>query len=241
MSNFDWLSRTELLTGREKLEKLATKNILIVGLGGIGSFAAEAICRAGVGKITIVDGDTVEASNRNRQLVALVSTTGKHKADIMAERMRDINPDVELTVIKEFLEPDALEALVTNDFDYIAECIDSITPKMKLLTLAKRKKIPFVCSGGAGGKKDPTKVEVSDISKVYNDKMIRYVRKRLKKEFKYVKGIRVVFSTEEVDKSSLVVTDGANYKKSAYGTMSYLPAIFGLTVGSVVINGLMEQ
>ena len=241
MSNFDWLSRTELLTGREKLEQLASKKVLIVGLGGIGSFAAEAICRAGIQDITIVDGDTVEASNRNRQLVALTSTTDKAKADVMAERMKDINPDVKLTVIKEFLTPEALDKLITNEFDYILECIDSITPKETLLRLAKKKRIPIVCSGGAGGKTDPTKVEVMDISKVYNDKMIKYVRKRLKKDFKYLRGIKVVFSTEVVDKNSLVHTDGSNYKRSAYGTMSYLPAIFGLTVASVAIRDLMDQ
>lgn len=149
MSKFDWLSRTELLTGREKLEKLATKNVLIVGLGGIGSFAAEAIARSGIGKVTIVDGDTVEASNLNRQLVALHSSIDKHKAEIMADRMRDINPELDLRVVNEFLEPDAIKEIVSTEYDYILECIDSITPKIQLLKLAKRLKIPVVSAGGA--------------------------------------------------------------------------------------------
>lgn len=240
MSKFDWLSRTELLTGREKLEKLASKNVLIVGLGGIGSFAAEAIARSGIGKVTIVDGDTVEASNMNRQLVALNSTVDIHKADVMAERMKDINPDLELTVIKEFMNPEQMKELVSPVFDYVLECIDSITPKVELIKLAKRQNISVVSSGGAGGKLDPTKVEVKPMAKVHNCKLTRYTRKMLKKELSNLRRIKVVFSTEEVDKNSLVYTDGSNFKKSAYGTMSYLPAVFGLTVASVAIRDLLE-
>lgn len=238
MSDLSWLSRTALIIGEEKIKDLTTKNVLIVGLGGIGSYAAEGIARAGIGNLTIVDGDTVEASNRNRQLVALSSTEGKHKAEIMADRIRDINPDVNLDIINDFLEPESIEKLLlSKKFDYVVECIDSITPKVELLKLCRKNKVKVVCCGGAGGKIDPTKVQVTDIKKVYNDHMIRVVKKKLKK-VKVNKGIKVVFSTEAVDKNSLVLTDGSNYKKSAYGTMSYLPAIFGLTAASVVIRAL---
>jgi tRNA threonylcarbamoyladenosine dehydratase len=238
MSDISWLSRTSLLLGEEKVNELTKKHVLIVGLGGIGSFAAEAIARAGIGKITIVDGDLIDASNRNRQLVALTSTTGMQKAQVMAERMRDINPEVELNVITEFLQPDAMEGLVKSEkFDYVIECIDSVTPKVELLMMCKRNKIKVICSGGAGGKMDPTQVNVKDIKKVTNDRLIHYTRKRLRKQNIH-KGIKVVYSDEQVDRSSLILTDGSNYKKSAYGTMSYLPAIFGLTAASVVIRDL---
>jgi tRNA threonylcarbamoyladenosine dehydratase len=238
MSDISWLSRTSLLLGEEKVKELTKKHVLIVGLGGIGSFAAEAIARAGIGKITIVDGDLIDASNRNRQLVALTSTTGMQKAQVMAERMRDINPEVELNVITEFLQPDAMEGLVKSEkFDYVIECIDSVTPKVELLLMCKRNKVKVICSGGAGGKVDPTQVNVKDIKKVTNDRLIHYTRKRLRKQNIH-KGIKVVYSDEQVDRSSLILTDGSNYKKSAYGTMSYLPAIFGLTAASVVIRDL---
>lgn len=238
MSDISWLSRTSLLLGEEKVNELTKKHVLIVGLGGIGSFAAEAIARAGIGKITIVDGDLIDASNRNRQLVALTSTTGMQKAQVMAERMRDINPEVELNVITEFLQPDAMEGLVKSEkFDYVIECIDSVTPKVELLLMCKRNKVKVICSGGAGGKVDPTQVNVKDIKKVTNDRLIHYTRKRLRKQNIH-KGIKVVYSDEQVDRSSLILTDGSNYKKSAYGTMSYLPAIFGLTAASVVIRDL---
>ncbi|MDB4297660.1 tRNA threonylcarbamoyladenosine dehydratase [Flavobacteriaceae bacterium] len=241
MQNFSWLSRTALLTGDDKLKILSQKKVLIVGLGGIGSFAAEAIARAGVKNITIVDGDSIEESNKNRQLVALDSTEGKLKAEVMAERMRDINPEINLTIITSFLNPEDMEELVRKGYDYILECIDSITPKVTLIALARKSKTPIICSGGAGGKLDPTKVRVANISKVFNCKLTTQVRKRLKSQMKYLRGINVVFSEEEVDKNSLVLTDGSNFKKSAYGTMSYLPAVFGLTVASVAIRDLLKN
>lgn len=241
MKDLSWLSRTELLLGKEKIEFLSTKNVLIVGLGGIGSYAAEGIARAGIGNLTIVDGDSVEASNRNRQLVALISTTGKKKADVMAERIRDINPEVNLKVVTEFHNPDDMKDLVLNgNFDYVIECIDSLSPKIELLKICRKNKIKVVCSGGAGGKTDPTQVRVRDIKKVTNDRLIHYTRKRLRK-IEIHKGIKVVFSEEQVDRNSLILTDGSNFKKSAYGTMSYLPAVFGLTAASVVIRELCKK
>ncbi len=235
-----WLSRTTLLIGEESLLKLTKAHVMVIGLGGVGSYAAEFICRAGVGQMTIIDGDVVESSNRNRQLVALATNQGKFKADIMAERLLAINPAIELNVVKEFINPEMVERLFNYNPDYIVDAIDSITPKLTVMKMAFEKKLPIVCSMGAGGKFDPTMLEVADISKTYNCPFAQQIRKMLKKD-KIYKGIKVVFSPEENKKESLVMTDGSNFKKSAYGTMSYLPATFGAVVSSVVIRDLMEK
>ena len=239
MEDFSWLSRTELLIGREKLVKLSKAHVLVIGLGGVGSFAAEFVCRNGVGTMTIVDGDTVDPSNRNRQLPALSTNHGVSKADIMAERLKAINPELTLNVVKTFINPEAVdEILSASTYDYIVDAIDSVTPKITFLKEAFQRKIPIVSSMGAGGRMDPTMIRVVDISKTYNCNFAQQVRKNLKKEGIY-KGIKAVFSTEEQLKESLMLTDGSNYKKSAYGTMSYLPAVFGATCASVVIRDLI--
>ncbi|CAH0127483.1 MULTISPECIES: tRNA threonylcarbamoyladenosine dehydratase [Chryseobacterium] len=236
-----WLERTELLVKDEGLEKLTKANVLVVGLGGVGSFAAEFLARAGVGSMTIVDGDTVDITNINRQLPALHSTIGKHKVEVVAERLLDINPEIKLIKINEFLNPERMdEVLDSGKFNYILDCIDSVTPKLCLIRAAKRKKIKLVSSMGAGGKTDPSKVMVRDISKTQNCFLARQIRKRLKKE-KINKGFRCVFSNELQNEESLKMTDGANYKRSFYGTISYIPAIFGLYAASEVINYLLKQ
>lgn len=241
MQDIKWLSRTTALIGDEKLDKLINSHVLVVGLGGVGSFAAEFIARAGVGTMTIVDGDVVDPSNRNRQLPALSSTHGVSKADWMAARIRDINPEIKLNVIKEFLTPEkAYDIIGRYDYDYIVDAIDSITPKLNLITAAYRLKKRIVMSGGAGGKLDPTKLQVTDLSKTYNCVFVKNVRKRLKKE-KIYKGIKVVFSPELPNRDSLIMTDGSNFKRSAYGTISYLPAAFGGVCASVVIRDLLED
>ena len=240
MQDKHWISRTTALIGDEKLTKLNKSHVLVVGLGGIGSFAAEFIARAGVGKMTIVDGDVVDPTNRNRQLPAMSSTHGVSKADWMATRIKDINPEIELNVIKEFLSPEkAYEIVSLHEYDYIIDAIDSITPKLNLLKAAYTLKKKIIMSGGAGGKLDPTKLMVADLSKTYNCVFVKTVRKRLKKD-KIYKGIKVVFSTELPDKHSLIMTDGTNFKKSAYGTISYLPAAFGGVWASVVIRDLIK-
>ena len=241
MQDKHWISRTTALIGEEKLNKLINSHVLVVGLGGIGSFAAEFIARAGVGEMTIVDGDVVDPSNRNRQLPALSSTHGVSKADWMAERLKDINPEIKLNVIKEFLSPEkAYEIVSLHNYDYIIDAIDSITPKINLLKAAYASKKKIVMSGGAGGKMDPTKLIVADLAETYNCVFVKMVRKRLKREKIYT-GIPVVFSTELPDRKSLILTDGKNYKKSAYGTISYLPATFGSVCASVVIRDFIEK
>lgn len=234
-----WLSRTELLIGQEGIDKLKNSHVLVVGLGGVGSFAAEFICRSGVGEMTIVDGDVVDPSNRNRQLPALSSTHGVSKAEIMAARLLDINPDLKLHVIKEFLSPERCRQLLSQPFDYVMDCIDSISPKLLLLTTAFELNVNVVSSMGAGGKVDPTKIAVADLYETWQCKLAHYVRKRIRRLGVKPGRILAVFSSELVDKNSLMHTDGSNFKKSAYGTISYLPAAFGGVAASVVIRKLL--
>lgn len=241
MPDISWLSRTQLMVGEEGLQKLQNAHILIVGLGGVGSFAAEFIARAGIGTMTIVDGDVVDPSNRNRQLPALATTHGQSKADLMAERLLAINPDLKLTVVKEFLTPQKVrDILNATTYDYVMDCIDSITPKLTLLVTALEYKYPLISSMGAGGKYDPTQLKVADLFDTYECLLAHYVRKRLKK-YGITSGVKAVFSTEKVQKDSLMLTDGNNFKRSAYGTISYLPATFGSVCASVVIRELLGQ
>ncbi len=239
--NLDWLERTELLIGKDKLEKLSKSNVLIVGLGGVGSFAAEFICRAGIGKMTIIDGDTVDPTNKNRQLPALNSTIGQSKAAVMASRFLDINPDLELRVIDKFQQPeDNINLIKDESFDYVMDCIDSVSPKIYLIKTCFDTNQRFISSMGAGGKLDASTVKVADISKSYNCPFARTIRKRLKRH-NIRKGFKVVFNHGELLRDSMKLTDGSNYKKSFYGTISYMPALFGLRMASEVIQDLTEM
>lgn len=240
MTDLAWLSRTELLLGKAKLAKLQNSHVLVVGMGGVGSFAAEFICRAGVGEMTIVDGDVVDPSNRNRQLPALSTTHGLSKATVMGERLLDINPGLKLHIRHEFITPDTAADLVSQHYDYVVDAIDSLTPKIHMIRAAKTQKLNIISSMGAGGKLDPTQLRVVDISKTYNCPFAQFIRLRLKKKG-ISKGLKVVFSPEVVSKESLMYTDGSNYKKSAYGTISYLPAAFGGVCASVVIRKLTSM
>lgn len=235
-----WLERTELLVEKEGIEKLQNANILVVGLGGVGSYAAEFIARSGVGKMTLVDGDVFDETNINRQLTALQSSVGLSKAIVLSERLKDINPEIEIRVVEAFLSPESAYEIVSKEFDYVLDCIDSITPKINLIVAARRKKVKIISSMGAGGKLDATKICVKDISKTKNCTMARVVRKRLK-ERKVDKGVKAVYSEEIQRSSSVQRTDGTNFKKSYYGTMSYLPAAFGLQAAAHVINFLLKK
>ncbi len=238
MQDKSWLSRTTLLIGEEALDKLIKSHVMVVGLGGVGSFAAEFLCRAGVGKMTIVDGDVVDPSNRNRQLPALATNHGEYKADIMAERLRAINPEVELIVVKDFVTPEMVEKLMEQKPDYFIDAIDSLTPKLTFIERAYRSGIPFVSSMGAGGKMDPTRLKVTDLSRTYNCPFAFAVRKRLRKKNIY-KNVKVVFSDERPVYESMMLTDNTNFKKSFYGTISYVPAAFGGALASVAIRDLI--
>lgn len=236
----EWTERAELLFKKEGLEKLKNSHVLVVGMGGVGSFAAEFIARAGVGAMTIVDGDVVDITNINRQLPALHSTVGMPKVDIVGDRLLDINPELKLTRITEFLSPERAYELVTNDYDYVLDCIDSITPKLNLIISARRKKVKIISNMGAGGKYEAGKVKVTDISKTDVCPLAKTVRKRLRKEG-ISKGVKVVFSTEAPDADSLKMTNGLNYKKSFYGTNSWIPAVFGLHSAETVVKYLLKK
>ena len=239
-TDLSWLSRTELLIGKSALLTLAKSHVMVVGLGGVGSFAAEFIARSGIGRMTIIDGDVIDPSNRNRQLPALATNHGEYKAAIMAERLKAINPELNLKIIKDFINPEMVEQLFNEVPDYIIDAIDSITPKLTFIVNAHEKKIPLVSSMGAGGKMDPTNLMVADISKTYNCVFAQQIRKMLKRNHQIKNGIKCVFSPELPKKESLILTDGSNYKKSAYGTISYMPAVFGAVAASVVIRDLMK-
>jgi tRNA A37 threonylcarbamoyladenosine dehydratase len=239
MNTPGWLSRSQLLVGDEGIDALQKAHVLVVGLGGVGSFAAEFMVRAGIGQLTIVDGDTVDPSNRNRQLPALATNHGLFKTDIMAERLLAINPDLKLHCVKDFIDPQKADALLSlHPYDYVMDCIDSVTPKLLLLQTAYVRKIPIVSSMGAGGKMDPTQIRIADLYDSYSCVFAQYIRKRLKK-LGVGSGIKSVFSTEPTEKEALLLTDGSNFKRSAYGTISYIPAAFGGTCASVVIRDLL--
>ncbi|WKW47407.1 tRNA threonylcarbamoyladenosine dehydratase [Myroides sp. JBRI-B21084] len=235
-----WQERAELLFKPEGIEALKKANVLIVGLGGVGSFAAEFIVRAGVGNLTIVDGDTVDITNINRQLPALHSTVNMPKVSVVGDRLMDINPELNLTRIEEFLSPERANEIVTTHFDYVLDCIDSITPKLHLIAAAKAKKVKVISNMGAGGKMLASKVVVKDISKTDVCPLAKVVRKRLRK-MGVKSGVKAVFSLEKPDESSLKMTDGTNFKKSFFGTNSWMPGLFGLHSAETVIRYLLEN
>jgi len=233
----DWLSRTELLLGSDKLDKLRAANVLVVGLGGVGACAAEMICRAGVGKMTIVDGDTIHTTNRNRQLLALGSTEGRAKALLMAERLLDINPDLDLTVINEYIRDDRMTEVLDSGFSYAVDAIDTLSPKVFLIYHAVMKKIPIVSSMGSGGKLDALRITACDISETTDCPLARILRKRLHR-LGIREGVTAVYSPEVIDKSRVIPVTGEKNKVSVVGTISYMPAAFGIACASVVIRDL---
>jgi tRNA threonylcarbamoyladenosine dehydratase len=236
----DWLERTELLLGKEKIKQLKNMHVLVAGMGGVGAYAAEMICRAGVGKMTIADSDVVEVTNRNRQLPALVSTTGMLKTNIMALRFKDINPEIELTEVNEFLtEENIPELLDKNHFDFVVDAIDTIAPKVSLISNSIQRGLKVASSMGAGGRTDPSKVQIADISKTHHCNLARVVRHRLQKQG-ISKGLPVIFSSEPVNPGTFREQEGKN-KKSVVGTISWMPAIFGCFLAGEVINTLLDN
>jgi tRNA A37 threonylcarbamoyladenosine dehydratase len=236
----EWLSRTELCLGPEGLKKLQSANVLVVGLGGVGAYAAEMICRAGVGKMTIVDGDTIHVSNRNRQLPALTSTEGMLKAEVMGRRLTDINPDLDLTVIREYIKDERMVEILGQQFDYVVDAIDTLAPKVFLIFHSMTKHYPIVSSMGAGGKLDPTRIIISDISATTDCTLARILRKRLHR-LGIRDGFKAVYSPEVVKKTMVRAVEGEQNKASVVGTVSYMPAAFGIACASVVIRDLIDK
>lgn len=234
----DWKQRTRLLLGEEKSERLRQAHVLVVGVGGVGAYAAEMLCRAGVGRLTLVDADTVQPTNINRQLPALHSTLGQPKVEVLAARFRDINPEVELTVLPVFLKDENIPQLLdAARYDFVVDAIDTLAPKCYLIAEALRRRIKIVSSMGAGAKSDITQIRFADIWDTYHCSLSKAVRKRLQKM-----GIRhklpVVFSTEQADPKAVLLTDDEQNKKSTCGTVSYMPAVFGCYLAEYVIRRL---
>ncbi|MBO7283348.1 MAG: tRNA threonylcarbamoyladenosine dehydratase [Alistipes sp.] len=236
----NWLERTELLLGEEKLNILKNANVLVVGVGGVGAYAAEMIVRAGVSRMTIADADKVSETNINRQLVALHSTIGREKCDILADRLKDINPELQLTVVNRFIKDDETDALLDSDkFDYVVDAIDTLSPKLALIKGAMDRGIRIVSSMGAGAKTDPTLMEIKDIAKTHHCPLAHMLRKRLHK-IGIKRGFWAVFSPEPVREGAMILCEEQN-KKSNVGTISYIPALFGIGCASVVIRDLIGE
>jgi len=235
----DWLARTELLIGPEKLERLRRAHVLVLGCGGVGSAAAEMLCRAGVGKLTIADADIVQPSNRNRQLIALLSTEGLKKTQVLADRLRDINPGIEVITVDKFLKEDPMIELLDHPYDYIVDAIDSLSAKAYMLMYALKFNQKVVSAMGAGAKLDPSKICVADISETHTCTFAFDIRKRLRR-LGVNTGFKAVFSTEQPIKASVIFFDSVNNKKSMAGTISYLPVMFGCYCASVVIRDLID-
>lgn len=235
-----WLERSELMFGKEGLERLKNAAVLIVGVGGVGAYAAEMLVRAGIGKMVIADSDTVSESNINRQLVALHSTIGRAKTEVLSERLYDINPKLDLRVVNEYIKDEKTDQILdSNHFDYVVDAIDTLSPKLALIKGCMDRGIPIVSSMGAGAKTDPTKMEICDISKTHHCPLAHMLRKRLHK-IGIRKGFKAVFSAEPPKEGAMILCEERN-KKSNVGTVSYLPALFGIGCASVVIRDITEQ
>lgn len=237
----NWQQRTALLLGDDKLTRLQSAHVLVVGLGGVGAYAAEMLCRAGIGKLTLVDADTIQPSNINRQLPALHSTVGRLKTEVLADRFKDINPDIELEVLPVYLKDENIPQLLdAAKYDFVVDAIDTISPKCYLIYHALQRKINIVSSMGAGAKTDITQVKFADIKDTYHCGLSKAVRKRLQKM-----GVRrklpVVFSSEQADANAILLTDQEQHKKSTTGTISYMPAVFGCYLAEYVIRKIKEK
>jgi tRNA threonylcarbamoyladenosine dehydratase len=255
MSQLHRFSRTELLIGSAGLNQLKQSTVAIFGLGGVGSYAAEALCRAGVGRLILVDFDDICLTNVNRQLHAMDGTVGKAKVQVMAERLRLINPDAEIVPYQDFYEAQNSDFLLADRYDYVVDAIDHITSKLHLISTCRNRDIPIISSMGAAAKLDPTQIMVADISQTNKCRMARSVRKLLKKQG-ISSGVKVVFSTEEY-REQLVQDAGCKgncicpnkdeqrfsceHRRVILGSVSFIPSIFGLTMAGVVVNDLLAE
>jgi tRNA A37 threonylcarbamoyladenosine dehydratase len=231
-----WKERTQVLLGKTVMASLECKHVLIVGAGGVGAYVSEMLCRAGVGHLTIVDADTVNESNINRQLVALHSTIGRTKTEVLGERLRDINPELNLNLITDFMKDEKIPQLLDAcHYDYVVDAIDSLAPKVFLIVSTLERHIPLISSMGAGAKTDISKIQVTDISKSYNCNLARMVRKRLTK-FGIKKGFPVCFSSELANPAAIIPCEGERNKITTVGTISYMPATFGNFIAAYILR-----
>lgn len=236
-----WTERTALLLGEDKVHRLSEAHVLVVGVGGVGAYAAEMLCRAGVGELTLVDADTVQPSNINRQLPATHSTIGRPKVEVLAERFRDINPEIRIHTLPIYLKDDEtgdlLDGAGRSRYSFIVDAIDTIAPKCALIMEAMHRGIPIVSSMGAGAKSDITQIRFADLWDTYYCGLAKAVRTRLKKAGMR-RSLPVVFSTEQADRRAIITVDDEQNKKSTAGTVSYMPAVFGCYLAEYVIRHL---
>jgi tRNA A37 threonylcarbamoyladenosine dehydratase len=235
-----WLERTKLLIGEQNVDRLSRSHVLVVGLGGVGAYAAEQLCRAGIGELTIVDGDQINLTNLNRQLPALTSTLGKAKSMILGERLMDINPTLKLHIVQEYIRDERMKEILSKPYDYVVDAIDTLSPKIFLIYDSLKNGHRLVSSMGSGGKLDPSLVQVADISQSHMCPLARILRKRLHRLGVH-EGFKVVFSTEEVPESAMIPCYNEPNKKTTVGTISYMPPIFGCVMASVVVRDLIED
>lgn len=234
-----WNDRTIRLLGEEACGHLASSRVLVVGVGGVGGYAAEMLARSGIGHLTIVDADNVATSNINRQLIALESTVGLPKTELFAKRFRDINPEIDVTAVKDFITTENIDEILNPGFDYVIDAIDTVAPKVALITACLQRNIRIISSMGAGGRTDPTKVGYFDIRETREDGLARAVRQRLKKAG-IRKKLKVVASTETPHSNSLIHLEEKN-KRSSYGTIATIPSLFGIYLAAYVINSITRQ
>lgn len=233
--------RTELLLGPEAMEILSNSRVAVFGVGGVGSYAVEALARSGVGALDLIDHDTVSESNINRQLIALHSTVGKYKVDVAAERIKDINPSCKVNVHKTFYTPETAGGFNFADYDYIIDAIDTVTGKIGLVMQAKDSGTPIICSMGAGNKLDPTAFKVTDIYKTAVCPLARVMRRELKK--RGVNKLKVVYSTEEA--LTPLAIDGSGVdpgsRRQTPGSAAFVPSVAGLILASQVVRDLISR
>lgn len=232
----DWQQRTVTLIGQEAVTRLKNAHVLVAGVGGVGGYAVETLVRCGVGNLTIIDADNVSESNINRQLVALHSTIGMSKVNILADRCRDINPDISINAVQEFITVDNTSKMIGSDVDFVVDAIDTIAPKISIIKYCLKNKIPIISSMGAGGRIDPAKIGYFDISETREDGLARVVRQRLKKDG-IRSGLKVVASLEVPKHSAVIELDEQN-KRSSLGTTFTVPSMFGIYLGNYVIRKL---
>ena len=237
--SFAWNIRTELLIGGKNLENLLSKHVLIVGVGGVGAYIAEMLARAGIGEMTLIDADTVSLTNKNRQLIALDSNLGKPKVEVMAARLRDINPEIRLHLVEEFLrDARTVEILEAAHYDYVADAIDSLSPKVFLIYHTLQKGYPLISAMGAGGKLDPDLIQCKDIKKTNYCRLAHAIRKRLHR-MGIRSGFKAVFSPEEVCEDAVIIESSPETNKlSTVGTISYMPAMFGCRMAAEILKDL---
>ncbi|MDD5240432.1 MAG: tRNA threonylcarbamoyladenosine dehydratase [Sulfuricella sp.] len=233
--------RTHILIGDEGIARLASRHVFIAGLGGVGSFCAEALARAGIGRLTLLDNDTVSVSNINRQLPALLSTVGQPKTELMAARIRDINPECELTIIRQFLDTENVNDLVPGDCDYVVDAIDSLACKVALVAESLKRGLRVASSMGAGNRLDPRRIKIADISQTEMCPLARQMRKRLQRH-NIRSGVLTVFSDEQPSAPlPPEPVEGSGRPRAVNGTISYMPPLFGYMLAGVVIQKLLES